>query len=597
MNQLKKIFLGLAVVALGFVGANNAAAQESCTANSVPTLVRSADITALTGSIVLNCSIAVGAVAGAASITDTIQPGSAVITNSPTVGTPLPPSTNQLPTITVVPSAGLVMTGCAAAGCVVAAPPSGNTLTLPVPAITGCAAVPATATVCSFTITIGVAPPVAGQIASVGIRVNAFASGIVFPAQIAALLTSSPAGVLAVTNNFLNVAIPQVGLGVTFGATPAITSCATAALKGTPTVLTTAPTGVNTPASPFAVTDPVTGVIKAASSVTLVLVGEGFSTAFQPHTVPVTAGGDEGFDASQGTRIVLTLGALPSNVIAVAANYIFAAAGAGLGGAGGLASVGSNVLTLGLVATADGNGLGGGTPAAPTAASGPLASVVTGTTITYEVLVSGPATVDAVNIPIGLYTTGTPGPAGTSTLSAQLAPVSTIGTPLAAPIPRFGASPVSGTLVVVVTCLTNIFFPWVANIVGYDTGFALSNTTTDPFGTASQSGTCVYNFYGSNAPSGGTFTTASFGGGKTDTQLLSIIAPGFSGYVIIQCNFQLGHGFDFIVNGFGGGTPTVGQGGPGMIMAQPTATSGGGSRKSAAANLAFGQVIGEALGH
>jgi hypothetical protein len=579
MNQLKKIFLGLAVVvALGLVGANNAAAQLTCSETAGNPIVRSAGITELVGTITSSCSEPGGSPATAAtSITITLLPGAANITNGA-----------ALPTVSVDNAAG-------AAGAI-----SANTVTFAIPPFVACAAVaPAT---CLHTIIVGVNPSSVLPATTVGMRVNIFASGIVFPAEVQELTTTPPNGVITLTNSQLNVATPLVGMNVGFGGTPAITSCATATLKGTPTVLTTAPTGVNTAASPFAVTDPVTGVIKAATAIQTVTAAEAFTTAFAVAGAGTLATGNgEGADSTQGTRVVISLGALPSNVLVVAANYITAFAASGLGGATGLASAGSNILTLALVPTADGNGFGGGTPVSTVAAGAAVAAgatVITGTTITYEAIVVGPATADSVAIPIGLYTTGTPGPAGTSTVSAQLGPVSTIGTSsVGQPIPRFGSAPTSGTLTVVVTCLTNIFFPWVANIVGYDTGFALSNTTTDPFGTASQSGTCVYNFYGSNAPSGGTFTTASFGGGKTDTQLLSIIAPGFSGYIIIQCNFQLGHGFDFIVNGFGGGTPTVGQGGPGMIMPQPTATSGGGSRKSAAAVLVNAQVGGEAFGH
>jgi len=75
--------------------------------------------------------------------------------------------------------------------------------------------------------------------------------------------------------------------------------------------------------------------------------------------------------------------------------------------------------------------------------------------------------------------------------------------------------------------------------------------------------------------------------------LLSTVAPNFQGYIIVQCNFQLGHGFFFIQNGFGGGTPNVAQGGPGLIILQP-GTTGGTSRKGLAA---VGPPFGESLGH
>jgi len=576
MNQLKKMLLALAVVvSLGVIGANNAAAQVSCVANSVPTLVRTADITGLTGSIVLNCTIAGGAVSGPASITDTIQPAAAVITNSPAAG--------AVPTITVIPGPGTTMAGtgpppvgtpvsapCPAGGCVVAAAPASNTVTFPVPAVTACAP-PAGSTVCTFSIAIGVAPAVPAAIASVGIRVNVFASGVVFPAQISALLTSSPAGIVAITNNILNVAIPQVGLGTTFTAGVAVAQCGAAKLGASPSTVAW------TFAGGFTATNPTTGTaLVAPSSVPVATVGEGFSSAFLVAGVGV-GGNGEGADSSQGTRVLFTFNSLPSNVIIITPAII----NNGAGGAGG-------TLTLALVAGADANGNG-----ALAGLGGATALVATGTTVTYEVTTDSTAITESINVPFGLYTIGTPTPAGAATLSVGLAPVSTIGTPATTPIPRFGSAPITGAFVSVIPCLTNILFPWVANVAGYDTGFAISNTTTDVFGTASQSGTCVYNFFGANGPSGGTFTTPAFGGGNTDTRLLSAIAPGFSGYVIVVCNFQLGHGFEFISNGFGGGAITVGQGGPGLIILQPGVT-GGVSRKGLAG---IGPPFGEALGH
>src|SRR5689334_4713569 len=142
MNQLKKIFLGLAVVvALGLVGANNAAAQISCTANSVPTLVRSQGIAELTGSVVLGCTST--GPAAASTITDTIQPSAAVITNNP--GVPPTISVQGLTgagAFTIVAgvysgTAGANACDGAAAGttCVAIGAVSGNTVTFPVPAI------------------------------------------------------------------------------------------------------------------------------------------------------------------------------------------------------------------------------------------------------------------------------------------------------------------------------------------------------------------------------------------------------------------------------------------------------------------------------
>ena len=73
---------------------------------------------------------------------------------------------------------------------------------------------------------------------------------------------------------------------------------------------------------------------------------------------------------------------------------------------------------------------------------------------------------------------------------------------------------------------------------------AISNTSTDPFGTAAQQGPCTLNFYGSNAPAA--VTTAPIASGTTYTNLASLAAPNFQGYVIAVCNFQYAHGFAFV---------------------------------------------------
>jgi hypothetical protein len=75
------------------------------------------------------------------------------------------------------------------------------------------------------------------------------------------------------------------------------------------------------------------------------------------------------------------------------------------------------------------------------------------------------------------------------------------------------------------------------------------NTTSDPFGTKPQAGTCALNFYGQNAPP--LYTTASIPSGNNTASstyafLASSIAPNFQGYVIAVCQFQLAHGYAFI---------------------------------------------------
>jgi hypothetical protein len=107
---------------------------------------------------------------------------------------------------------------------------------------------------------------------------------------------------------------------------------------------------------------------------------------------------------------------------------------------------------------------------------------------------------------------------------------------------------------------TQILFPFVTSITGFDTGLALSNTTTDPFGTSPTSGACTLAFYGTGAPTPNTGIAAPGGAqasGTSNAFLASSLAPGFTGYVIANCAFPEGHGFAYIVYAFGTNNATT----------------------------------------
>ena len=80
---------------------------------------------------------------------------------------------------------------------------------------------------------------------------------------------------------------------------------------------------------------------------------------------------------------------------------------------------------------------------------------------------------------------------------------------------------------------------------GFDTGMAIANTSMDQYGTSTQTGTCTFNFFGTAAPAAVT-TAAAVDPGTVYTNLTSVLAPGFQGYVIVDCQFQYAHGFAFI---------------------------------------------------
>jgi hypothetical protein len=123
-------------------------------------------------------------------------------------------------------------------------------------------------------------------------------------------------------------------------------------------------------------------------------------------------------------------------------------------------------------------------------------------------------------------------------------------------VPNFvvGPSTTTTTLSTFTQCTTSLLFPFVTNQLGFDTGIAIANTSSDPFGAngaTAQAGTCTLNFYGAGAPSPANLTSANIPSGTVYTGVLSGLAAGFQGYIIAQCNFQYAHGFAFITDGVG----------------------------------------------
>jgi hypothetical protein len=131
-------------------------------------------------------------------------------------------------------------------------------------------------------------------------------------------------------------------------------------------------------------------------------------------------------------------------------------------------------------------------------------------------------------------------------------------------IPRFVDGTQTRNVLTVYVCRTNILFPFVTNQGGFDTGLAISNTSTDPFGTATQAGGCTLFAYGDNA--GASVPTGPIAAGKTAAVLASSVMTNFQGYVIAQCAFQYAHGFAF-VSDFGARNLAMGY--LGIIIPEP----------------------------
>jgi hypothetical protein len=189
-------------------------------------------------------------------------------------------------------------------------------------------------------------------------------------------------------------------------------------------------------------------------------------------------------------------------------------------------------------------------------------------TAVYEVVNADPSAVEQGNIPIGVAfisnTANNLPPAGTATVNASFAPLSTINTASGSdPIPRFCDQSAARNNFTVTVCTCNLLFPFVTQAAGFDTGIAIANTTQDPYGTTPQTGPVTFWFYGQgaggaavptslatmtttgNVPAGQVLTYTTFGGAGAFGAGLQA-NPGFTGYMIAVSRFQYCHGFAFI---------------------------------------------------
>jgi hypothetical protein len=179
---------------------------------------------------------------------------------------------------------------------------------------------------------------------------------------------------------------------------------------------------------------------------------------------------------------------------------------------------------------------------------GPLPVDANGTaSAVWEILSSNPNATEAFDFQVYFAYTGNPAtntpptnPAGT--VSFSFAP--TYSTPTASGlVPRFVPPSTSTSIVSAALCQTTLLYPWVNAEPGFDTGIAIANTSSDPFGTRTQSGTCTLNFFGTGAGTTTTATTPTINTGTVYADQVSNLKPGFRGYIIAVCNFQLAHGY------------------------------------------------------
>jgi len=209
-----------------------------------------------------------------------------------------------------------------------------------------------------------------------------------------------------------------------------------------------------------------------------------------------------------------------------------------------------------------GGGTQTGTAILVSGASSAGAVTISGTTATivYEVIYANPNVIEEILVPVQVaFISNTqqnlPG-TGQATAAVNFYPLSTSATASTGPIPRFCQPHTAANFFLINSCTCDLLFPFITNQAGFDTGVAIANTSSDPFGTVPQSGTVKLWYYGGTtgggaAPAAQTSQSVAAGAELVFTLSnggnLGIAAtPGFQGYMIAVAQFQYCHGFAFI---------------------------------------------------
>ena len=113
-----------------------------------------------------------------------------------------------------------------------------------------------------------------------------------------------------------------------------------------------------------------------------------------------------------------------------------------------------------------------------------------------------------------------------------------------APLPRFVKSAKTAAIIEVDDCTTTLLFPHVFHQSGFDTGIAISNTS-------SESGSCTINYHGAGGPDHHESPLIAGGGQLIFTLSSTVDTTGFQGYLVAVCDFRKAYGFAIILDGFG----------------------------------------------
>jgi hypothetical protein len=302
--------------------------------------------------------------------------------------------------------------------------------------------------------------------------------------------------------------------------------------------------------------------------------------------------------ADTATRLKLVISNIPAGISVYASNGLLTASGTLAAGTSAVLLTGENGPVAAATATNT------DFPCGSAMCSGSLSATQlpisnNSATAVYEVTGANPLSPDSYNVGVWFSFTGnasqnSPAP-GSAVAVGGFAPTPSglgVSNTVAATassslnIPRFIEGTQSRTILQIYVCRTNLLFPFVTNQAGFDTGLAIANTSTDPFGTTAQNGSCTLFSYGANAPA--SIPTGSIASGTVYVNLASTAMPNFQGYVIAQCAFQFAHGFAF-VSDFGARNLAMGY--LALIIPEPGLGSRGtGGQGSAGAGTGEGLV-------
>jgi len=291
----------------------------------------------------------------------------------------------------------------------------------------------------------------------------------------------------------------------------------------------------------------ISAIIPSVTGAPVVKVTEGFLGAWIPSNNP-----------AQGPMVALTFSGIPAGVT--------------------LTFDASVTSTDALGATISTFTLASATGGAPAAGSNVLGSASSPATVYYRLTTAGvnaPVTKEVLNVPVTIgFTVAGPRPLaqGSVTVAADMAPkAESFVPPSTTYVPQYSGTTCQKAstkpVLTIVGANTALLIPYAVSqpTIGYNTGIAIANTTTDPFaaGATKQSGTMTFYFYPQTGTAPAPYTTSAttpgegltsgaLDSGRIYTVLLSRLleAAGvtgdFSGYIIVTCAFTNAHGQYFI---------------------------------------------------